>query len=357
MVFSLSGRFVLTDGCRLLCVFTLFLGIIPCRACHSRGGGGGNDDYSSSTSKTSRRTCTHTVENAALDLVRLVREQFPAKGKEKGKGEEGNVHHHHHQNNHNCKADENDEEDVYLDGLVGHSLGGKVAMQYLLHVREEKEKEKEKEKENHVQVLLPRSSAWILDSVPTRVEKGTVMQDTERILHLLSGLELSLFETQSQVMKYLEGQGVSAPTAMWLCSNLVREKRKKKKMKTREGKGTEEKEKETEVKEEEDVAKDQAQQLMLRWKFDLHGAKELFESFQQTDCLDVLRHPPTRAEGKGKKEVQIHLVRAENSFRLHGLQEKLKDFPIYVHTLRNAGHWVHVDNPKGLLKMMIENST
>jgi pimeloyl-ACP methyl ester carboxylesterase len=243
-----------------------------------------------------KTSSSNTVDNAARDLLRLVRDQLGTS------------------------------DEVYLDGLVGHSLGGKVAMQYLLHLRDEedavangkkkgKEKLKEKEEDSNNYFPLPRSSTWILDSVPTPVDKGTVLQDTERILQLLSCLDLSRFETRTQVMKKLEVDGVSAPTAMWLCSNLQIQKSKTKK--------------------DQDQDRDRDQPLqVLRWKFDLEGAKELFESFQQTDCIDVLRRPPSAsasASASTKKmsssssptHHEIHLVRAEKSFRLESLQEKL----------------------------------
>lgn len=73
------------------------------------------------------------------------------------------------------------------------------------------------------------------------------------------------------------------------------------------------------------------------------------------DYLPVLEHTP---EG-----MEIAIVRAENSDRwntdviqqLERLASRRVDESkgkFSVHVLPNAGHWVHVDNPKGLLEIV-----
>lgn len=69
----------------------------------------------------------------------------------------------------------------------------------------------------------------------------------------------------------------------------------------------------------------------------------------------LLEHPP---EG-----MEIDIVRAEKSDhwdpetvqRLESLAAREEDDPegkVFVHILPKAGHWVHVDNPKGLLEIV-----
>jgi pimeloyl-ACP methyl ester carboxylesterase len=73
----------------------------------------------------------------------------------------------------------------------------------------------------------------------------------------------------------------------------------------------------------------------------------------------LLEHPP--------KGLEIAVVHAENSDRwqphilqkLEALSKKDHQSPeegtVSFHVLPNAGHWVHVDNPKGLLEIMTPN--
>lgn len=69
----------------------------------------------------------------------------------------------------------------------------------------------------------------------------------------------------------------------------------------------------------------------------------------------MLEHPP--------KGMEVSIVRAENSDRwdtdviqrlesLANLRVDESEGKFSVHVLPNSGHWVHVDNPKGLLEIM-----
>lgn len=69
----------------------------------------------------------------------------------------------------------------------------------------------------------------------------------------------------------------------------------------------------------------------------------------------LLEHPP--------QGMEIAIVRAEKSDRwdpdviqrLEGLANRQgygSEGKVSVHVLPNAGHWVHVDNPKGLLEIV-----
>lgn len=70
---------------------------------------------------------------------------------------------------------------------------------------------------------------------------------------------------------------------------------------------------------------------------------------RETSYWSLLEHPP--------KDMEIAIVRAENSDRwnretvqnLESLSSKGSEGKVSVHVLPNSGHWVHVDNPKGLL--------
>lgn len=79
------------------------------------------------------------------------------------------------------------------------------------------------------------------------------------------------------------------------------------------------------------------------------------KSSRETDCWPILEQTP---EG-----MEIAIVRAENSDRwdpdtvqrLESLGSRKVDGAggkVSVHVLPKSGHWVHVDNPKGLLDIV-----
>mgnify|MGYP003331177400 CR=1 FL=1 len=79
-------------------------------------------------------------------------------------------------------------------------------------------------------------------------------------------------------------------------------------------------------------------------------------SFRKMDYWPILEHPP--------KGMEIVMVRAENSDRwdpriveklesLDGRKNDESESRLSVVVLPKSGHWVHVDNPKGLLEIVI----
>ncbi|KAL5721202.1 hypothetical protein ACHQM5_013791 [Ranunculus cassubicifolius] len=87
------------------------------------------------------------------------------------------------------------------------------------------------------------------------------------------------------------------------------------------------------------------------WAFNLDGAVEMFNSYREKSYWNLLENPP---EG-----LHISIVRAENSDRwapdvvqqLENLASK-SEGKLAVPVLPNSGHWVHVDNPNGLLDII-----
>lgn len=91
------------------------------------------------------------------------------------------------------------------------------------------------------------------------------------------------------------------------------------------------------------------------WAFNLNGAVEMFKSYRKKSYWSLLEHPP--------KEMEIAIVRAENSDRwdpetvqrLESLDARERggsEGKVAVHVLPKSGHWVHVDNPRGLLEIV-----
>ncbi|OEL15579.1 hypothetical protein BAE44_0023396 [Dichanthelium oligosanthes] len=96
----------------------------------------------------------------------------------------------------------------------------------------------------------------------------------------------------------------------------------------------------------------------VTWAFDLQAAIDMFNSYRERSYWELLEHPP--------KDLEIAIVQAEQSDRwdpddvqrlkaLAKRESKPDAGKVSLHVLPNSGHWVHVDNPKGLLEIMAPN--
>lgn len=164
----------------------------------------------------------------------------------------------------------------------------------------------------------------MLDTLPGEVRSGGP-QGKDHPAKLISSLQRipRPIENRSAVVDYLSQAGFSMPIARWMTTNL---------RPMAQG-----------------VA--QARHLHsgaqgLQWGFDLDGIAEMYKSYESHSLWPLLEQPP---EG-----LSVDFVRAENSnFRWEGPEETLiQQLGHRVHLLRNAGHWVHTDNPTGLFDIM-----
>jgi pimeloyl-ACP methyl ester carboxylesterase len=82
------------------------------------------------------------------------------------------------------------------------------------------------------------------------------------------------------------------------------------------------------------------------WGFDLPSIADMYESYELKSHWPLLEAPP--------KGLSVHFVRAQqSSFRWQGKDAaRIRKLGHHVHLLENAGHWVHTDNPEGLLDIM-----
>lgn len=189
-----------------------------------------------------------------------------------------------------------------LTTLIGHSFGGKVAVEFARSAPA-----------SNVEAL---EQVWILDSNPGPQSPG---EDHEvlRVVAAVKGVPLPIPNRQ-HVVQHLMGVGMSSGLANWMTTNIVRE-------------GND-----------------------YRWVFDLDGIVELLHDYFHRDLWPFLEQPRTSPE--------FHLVVAERSDRWNGeMTARARSLGpeslATVHILENAGHWVHVDNPEGLLRMLSEGMT
>lgn len=193
--------------------------------------------------------------------------------------------------------------------LIGHSLGGKVALEYL--------------RKGGTGLTLPKQ-VWVLDTNPGLLAKDN--SDVAKVMDIIGDIKVPLPSRDMATAKLGE-HGFSEALRLWLGSNLM----------TIPGGGG------------------------LTWTFNLDGARQMYEDYKATEFWQLMGDVPPC--------VALHIVRAANSDRwTMALEEKLhsaveaaeegagsnRKGVLEVHTLQNAGHWVHMDNPDGLLKMVLQ---
>ncbi|CAL8170325.1 unnamed protein product [Prunus armeniaca] len=194
------------------------------------------------------------------------------------------------------------------DVVLGHSMGGKVALQFA-----------ESCARGHYggSAKFPKQ-LWVLDSFPGEVIRENSDGEVEKVLQTLQSLPSSV-PSRKWLMNHLTELGFSKSLSHWIGSNLKKH-------------GDHE-----------------------TWAFDLDVAVQMFNSYQEKSYWPLLEHPP--------KNMEIAVVRGENSDRwdaedieqLESLANREGDGSegkVSVHVLPESGHWVHVDNPKGLLEIV-----
>jgi len=186
------------------------------------------------------------------------------------------------------------------DVLIGHSFGGKVALDA---ARQRAARGP----------LHPPLTVFVLDAppVPGRAEDRDE-HEVARVLRALVALPQPLAERQD-VVGLLLARGFGAPLARWMTTNLGR---------AADG---------------------------WRWRFDLEGARRLIEDYFTLDFMGLLETP--------RAGLSVHLVRAERSDRwppalVAALEALPAGAPGRLHLLQDAGHWLHADNPAGLLDLL-----
>ncbi len=187
---------------------------------------------------------------------------------------------------------------LFPNMLIGHSFGGKVVMNMVAQFGSK---------------VLPRPvQVWVLDTVPGDVRADPASQDHPRDL-IARLMEMPLpIRSPNVLVQDLVEDGFSFEVAAWVATNLTMH---------RSGEGYE-------------------------WVFDLNGVKQMYESYESSDLWNVIERPP--------QGLSIDFVKAERStFRWAGADHhRIERHGASVHLLEDAGHWVHTDNPDGLLRIM-----
>jgi esterase len=178
--------------------------------------------------------------------------------------------------------------------LIGHSFGGKVALEYTR------------------QGAPALEQVWVLDAVPgpqTEVDQTEIAA----VIRAVRAIPMPVASRRDLVQHLTDESGMSSGLAEWMATNLKR------------------------------------QGEAYVWVFDLDAIQELMADYFRVDLWDFL------AQSRERPEIQ--LVVAERSDRwTPALRERAQRLPaasrVRYRQLPSSGHWVHVDNPDGLLSML-----
>lgn len=193
--------------------------------------------------------------------------------------------------------------------VIGHSLGGKVALTYGQAAAEQAQ---------HPGRGTLRQ-VWALDSDP-----GPQTPSLEHeVLRVLGALRRHAgpFASRAEATQRLLSDGLSSGLSNWLVMSLDRLP---------------------------------GADAGLSWRFDLDAIEALLTDYFSTDLWPFLDQ---MASATSPALPRFELLVAEHSDRWSGTMREraaqlAKGGRVRVHELLGAGHWVHVDNPDGLLEII-----
>lgn len=177
------------------------------------------------------------------------------------------------------------------EAVLGHSFGGKVALQYLEQA-----------------AVAPRQ-VWVFDSTPDAGAPAGGVWDTLRLLRDVSGP----FASRQDAVAALTARGLDDRTAAWLAMNL------------------------------------ESGADGVAWRPDLEALEELLRSFFATDLWPVVDDSPAGTEihfVKAQGSEILSPAACERIERVGGATGR-----VFLHRLA-GGHWLNVDNPDGLLELL-----
>ena len=181
-------------------------------------------------------------------------------------------------------------------GVLGHSFGGKVALELA------------RQRNGELDQL------FVIDSTPSARPDGRGSESTQHIVDLLTQLPTE-FPDRAAFTAWIEARGVSRPTAMWLAMNV----------------------------------RPLPQTTRFVFRVDVAGIREMLADYFRVDLWGLLEHPPAQAP------MQAHLIVGGRSGIVDQAdRERVKRCPkTTLDVIEEADHWVHVDAPDALRALVL----
>lgn len=187
-----------------------------------------------------------------------------------------------------------------IKGALGHSFGGKVALEWM-HKRNQ-------DSDGPEQI-------WMLDSPPNARPDGRGSEEVLRVLSTLASIGTT-FESRADFIDALRNKSISEGTARWLATNLKRGENG------------------------------------FTFGINLNHIDSLLDTYFARDGWEVIHQ---------HMDVDIHLVAGDRSTVMNASQvdrakAEAASLPNFAfHNVEDAGHWLHVDNPTALLRLLDEH--
>ena len=213
--------------------------------------------------------------------------------------------------------------------LVGHSWGGRLTLEYTARQVQQRQQQQSQsdqlrtdynndDDENDQNSIL--HSAWLLDTVP-----GVANDSVNRVLDAVDQIEEQsshggVLDKKQLVETLTDRFKIDVATSQWLASSYR--------------------------------LPDETGKDNVDFGFDLHVVKDIFPEFGTQDFMGMVYEILVNGT------TQLHVVRGGKNTAwtvpvLNDLQKLQKDFPTKfgLHVLPKAGHWVHIDDQKGLVDL------
>ena len=186
-----------------------------------------------------------------------------------------------------------------LAGVLGHSLGGKIALSW------------------SARPTSTLARAWVIDSMPGPTVDTATRASVTNVLDMLETLPKT-FASRDAFLAAVESAGQPRAIAEWLGMNLVRS------------------------------------DVVFRFPLDLTQVRALVQSHFETDLWSAVEAP--------RAGLQIDLIRGGRSPAfsegdLARARRATANPNVTLRTIPEAGHWVHVDAPAELLEMLLGDLT
>jgi pimeloyl-ACP methyl ester carboxylesterase len=193
--------------------------------------------------------------------------------------------------------------------VVGHSWGGKAMLELAL---------RPPDANGGVDVAV------IVDAPPGTRTFGAHREEIDRVLAAVRAVPLPV-PSRKALVEQLRAAGLSEPIAQWMTTNL----------------------------EPSSSSPSSSSEGGLRWKFALEAIPAMLADFGALDLW-----PALTAHAATGEPPDVVLVRGGRSDRWSDderarVEQAVHDGVVVDHVLPHAGHWVHTDDPVGLLDIVV----